>query len=133
MKTFMVFISLIPVKLTIYLCSVQQNIYRNLWKEIQLFKHFYIFYNTDKYQGVTLILLGVISKKLGYSPKIEWARGKKEINKQKVLIEKSIRTLFVELRRLELLTLCLQSRCATSCAIAPFERMMSFYRGPGRT
>ena len=43
----------------------------------------------------------------------------KLINK-KVLIGKSIRTLFVELRRLELLTLCLQSRCATSCAIAPF-------------
>ena len=116
------------------LCIVpQQNICRNLWEEIQLFKHFYIFYNTDKYQGVTLILLGVISKKLGYSPKIEWARDKKEIDKQKVLIEKSIRTLFVELRRLELLTLCLQSRCATSCAIAPLEKknkMLNFV-GPG--
>ena len=70
----MVFISLIPVKLTIYLCSVQQNIYRNLWKEIQLFKHFYIFYNTDKYQGATLILLGVISKNWVIPQKLDGKR-----------------------------------------------------------
>ena len=44
-----------------------------------------------------------------------------------------LETLFVELRRLELLTLCLQSRCATSCAIAPLEKknkMLNFV-GPG--